>query len=182
MSVVDHNVEAQFPHLCSLDVAAEPTRPLDRNSRLLRRQRVDDLHPRLLLEPRVHQSTAYPSPSPARLRPPVPHHRDHLLTEPQQRATHRAMTVVETHVRWLDEPPQHLHLLRQIRVVEENPVDRVLLEQHRVVPQPLQRPGNVLRAAHVPVLTDETQVPVEIRVVAETRFRTVLVRLVDYEN
>ena len=92
------------------------------------------------------------------------------------------MAVVETHVRWLDEPPQHLHLLRQIRVVEENPVDRVLLEQHRVVPQPLQRPGNVLRAAHVPVLTDETQVPVEIRVVAETRFRTVLVRLVDYQN
>ena len=182
MSVVNHNVKVQSPHLRSLDVATKPIRSLNGRSRLLRRQRVNDLHPGLPIEPGVHQSARHPPFALSRLRSLVPHHRNHLPAEPQQRAANSSMTVVETHVRRLDEPPQHLHLLLEIRVVEENAVERVLFENHRVILQSLQRPRNVLRATHVPVLSDESQVPVEIGVVSEPCFRAVFVRLVNHEN
>lgn len=182
MSVVNHNVKVKSSHLRSLDIAAKPTRPLNWDSRLLRRQRVDDLHPWLLVEPRIHQSTDRLPLSLPRPRPIVPHHRDHLPAELQQGAAHSPMTVVETHVGRLDESPQHLHLLREIGVVEENSVDRMLAQKHRVISQPLQSPRNVLRATHVPMLSDESQVPVEIGVVPKSRLRAVFVCLMHHEN
>lgn len=203
MPVIHNDVELEPLHLRHLDVHREGAlrlnRPRGRSTyhslspppRLVAR-RVHDVHARLLLPHTSLESIRYSTHQEALRVLPVPYHNVHLLTQLQQRSARAAMEVLQTHHRRRDVLLQDRELLLRVRVVahqrvraslrqDETPVDGSLYTSQQNTGR-TQHERRELGASHVPVVANQAQVPVTVRVLPEPRLAAVLVGLVHAED
>lgn len=119
----------------------------------------------------------------------LPHHHHQLAAELQQRAQRGLASELQTHVGGANEPTEHGELRGQEGVLADhrvhfaqNQMQRVgfrslcLLCQHKF--DRTQSPRGELRAPHVPVLSDQIQVPIPVRIRAEPRLGSESIGLV----